>query len=327
MSRCVKLVFVLLVASPLAAAQSLPEWYRVYTFDDSFIDMNTSIVTPITSDVNRVRFRWTFEQMQSLGKELGSKYQSRLEVTELNCSAHQYRLYHLTFLDATGNIVRIDDTPGDWRSVVSGSMMEKLFVPGCELITTKTRRLLPSTDTSETKELERAARYAYDFVQHLERQKDFKPVIEKFFVDDYLTRYLGDNRNRWFLNLSNATAAKVTREELQRFYVAMMNAGYLSSVYLMSELNSDSEEPAKPERLLPPDVWRLVKSHPYTLRYKTREGNYDFLSEEINDAQQLRGYTDLLEKIASLMRQHIRMLDAVGLRNYKTILADVDGPT
>src|SRR5262245_48669270 len=132
--RVVLFVIVLSLNSIVVNSQSLPEWFRVYTFDESTIEMNTAIVTSITKDVSRVRFRWTFNEPQSLGGTPGTRYRSQLEVMEFNCSLKTYRPYHVTFFDAAGNIVRINDSPGEWHSVYHDSMTEKLFVPGCDLI-------------------------------------------------------------------------------------------------------------------------------------------------------------------------------------------------
>ena len=139
-------------------AQSVPEWYRVYTFDDSTIEMNTSVVTSISKDVTRVRFRWTFDQPQLLDGLPKEKYQSQLEVMEFNCSVKQYRPFHFTFYDSAGNIVRIDDSPGKWRPVTPGSMIEKLFVPGCELIKRKTE-VKPKLE--EEAQLEKVTLFAF----------------------------------------------------------------------------------------------------------------------------------------------------------------------
>jgi len=135
----VGLFVILFCLCPLTlTAQSLPEWQRVYTFDESTIEMNTSLVTFISRDVTRVRFRWTFNRPQLLRGFRIEQYQSQLEVMEFNCSRSQYRPYHTTFYDSAGDIVRINDSPGKWRPIDSGSMIEKLFVPGCELIRSKT---------------------------------------------------------------------------------------------------------------------------------------------------------------------------------------------
>jgi hypothetical protein len=114
MMRIAIVLVVLWLCSATLTAQSIPEWDRVYTFDESTIEMNTSLVTLISKDVSRVRFRTTFDQPQF---DRGSKknYQSQLEVMEFNCSQNQYRPFHSTYFDGAGNMVRIDDAPGQWR--------------------------------------------------------------------------------------------------------------------------------------------------------------------------------------------------------------------
>jgi hypothetical protein len=319
--RLVFLPLLVLFSSLSLTAQQLPEWYRVYTFDESVIEMNTSLVTFVSNDITRVRFRWTFDQPESLSGAPELTYKSRLEVMELNCSLQQYRPYHFTFFDAAGNIIRIQDSPGEWRSVTSGSMMEKLIAPACELIKKKTRAAVVSGDTIR---LQQATRYAYAFAQHLEQAKDFKLVIDKFFVANYLNGYLDDKGTNWFLNLNRDTAARLSRQELQRFYVALMNTGYLSSLYVISQYPSDSDEPVAIERLVPSDVLQLIRNHPYTATYENQEGNYDFLAEKIDNVARLRSYTDLLERLSSLMRKHVIKVAAEHSKRYQAMLEDWD---
>lgn len=303
--RVVFVVTILAFSAIAASAQALPEWYRVYTFDESTIEMNTSVVTPISKDVNRVRFRWTFDEPQSLDKTPPVTYQSELEVFEFNCKQKTYRPYHLTFLDAAGNIVRINDAPGKWQPVTLSSMAEKLFVPGCDLIK---KKFGPAAPTEEKERTEKVTLFAYDFAKYLERTKDFRPVINRFFITNYLTRYLQDQQTNWFMNLNRNTASKVSRRELQRFYVAQMNAGYLSSLYLISQLASEPEDAASMQKLLPPDVQQLVKTHPYTTRYS--------LGDKIDTVERMRSYTDLLERLSTLMRAHVTRVNAEQSRQW-----------
>jgi hypothetical protein len=312
------LPFVILLSSTSLPAQQLPEWYRVYTFDESIIEMNTSLVTFISKDVYRVRFRWTFDHPEALNGEPQVKYKSRLEVMEFNCSEQRYRPYHLTFFDAAGNIVRLEEMhpPREWRTVTFGSVMEKLFAPACELIKQKTR---PPGASSDAIELEKAARFALSFSQRLEQAKDFKPIIKQFFAADYLNGYLEDDDTNWFLNLSQDTAAKVSRTELQRFYIALLNTGYLSCLYVISQFPSDSDELIFDEKLIPRDIVQLIRNHPYTAAYKSKEGNYDYLAENIDSVEQLRSYTDLLERIGALMRKHVISVRAERSREYQAM--------
>ncbi len=315
--RIALFVFILGLYPLTPTAQSLPEWQRVYTFDESTVEINTLLVTSITKDVVRVRFRWTFDEPQSLGRLPKEIYKSQLEVMEFNCSQNQYRPYHSTFYESGGNILHIDDSPGKWRPVPSGSMIEKLFVPGCELIRNKTE---VKSESDKKANLEKVAHFAHDFAQQLEKTKNFQSVVDRFFAANYLDGYLSDRQTNWFSNLSRNTAATLSRQELQRFYVAQMNAGYLSSLYLISQLPSDSEEPASQEKLLPPDVRQLIRNHRYTARYKNRTSNYDLLAENIDSVERLRSYTDLLEKLSSLMRNHIGRVGATRSKEWHAML-------
>jgi hypothetical protein len=321
--RSVLLAFLFLVSSTSLTAQQLPEWYRVYTFDESIIEMNTSLVTFISKDITRVRFRWTFDQPAALSGEPQLKYKRRLEVMELNCSEHRYRPYHLTFFDAVGNILRVEEMnpPGEWRTLTSGSMMEKLFGPACELIKQRTQPPVVSTDAIE---LEKAAKFALSFSKDLSQAKDFKPILEKFFVANYLSGYLHDNDTNWFLNLNRDTAAKVSRAELQRFYVALLNTGYLSCMYFISQIPSDSDEFIPDEKLIPVDIALLIKDHHYTATYKRNAGDYDYLGENIDSVERLRSYTDLLERIGALMRKHVIAVRAERSKEYQAMLEDWD---
>jgi len=317
--RTVLLAFLFLFSSTSLTAQQLPEWYRVYTFDESIIEMNTSLVTFISKDITRVRFRWTFDQPVSLSGEAQLKYKRRLEVMELNCSEHRYRPYHLTFFDAAGNIVRVEEMnpPREWRTLTSGSMMEKLFAPACELIKQRTHPPIASSDAIE---LEKAAKLALSFSKDLEQAKTFKPILEKFFVANYLNGYLRDNDTNWFLNLNRDTAAKVSRAELQRFYVALLNTGYLSCMYFISQIPPDSDEFIPDEKLIPVDIAQLIKGHRYTATYKRNAGDHDYLGENIDSVERLRSYTDLLERIGALMRKHVIAVRAERSNEYQAML-------
>ncbi len=320
------LPFVILLSSTCLTAQ-VPEWYRVYTFDASIIEMNTSQVTFGGKDIGRVRFRWTFDQLEPMSGEPQLRYKTRLEVMEFNCALRRYRLYDLTFFDASGKSIRHEEMnpPVEWRTVAFGSVMEKLFAPACQLIEkTAHPPVISPVASRDSIELEKAAMFAVSFSQSLEQTKDFKPIIENLFAADYLNGYLHDSDTNWFLNLDRDTAAKVGRAELQRFYVALLNADYLSCMYLISQSPVDSDSSVPDEKLLPPDVAQLIKEHPYTATYQRKAGNYDYLAENIDRVDRLRSYTDLLEKIAALMRKHVINARAERSKGYRSMLENWD---
>jgi hypothetical protein len=324
--RAILLLFAFLLSSNSLAAQQLPEWYRVYTFDESIIEMNTTLVTFGGKDIGRVRLRWTFDQPEALSGEPQVKYKSRLEIMEFNCSQQRYRLYEVTLFDEAGREIRKEEMnpPNEWHTLSSGSVMESLFSPACALIERTKHPPVPPVVSEDTIELEKAARYALSFSQSLEQAKDFKPIIGKFFSANYLDGYLGDKETNWFLNLDPDTAARVSRAELQRFYLALMNTGYLSSVYLISQSPSDSDVPVPDERLVPPDIVQLIKTHPYTATYKHGADNFDYLAEKIDSVERLRSYTDLMEKISTIMRKHVVGVRAEHSKEYRAMLENWD---
>lgn len=313
----VSLVFLFSVTA--VVAQQPSEWSRVHTFDDSIIEMNTSLLTPVTKDVTRARFRWTFDELQTLSGTPALKYKSKLEVLEFSCSQNLARTYHVTFYSADGSIVRIDDRPGEWRNVHDSGMLEKFSAAACDLVTKKSN---PYDVEVEKLQLERVEKYAYEIGQQLEKTKDFQSIIDQFFVTNYLTNYLQDKDRNWFVFLDRATAEKATQTDLRRFYVALMNSGYVGSLYLIGRTPPDDSERASFDdlkKLVTPDVWRLIRNHPYTAAYKQNETDYDFLAQQINDIRQLRSYTDLLEKTIALMRQHVRRAAVENSKEYREV--------
>ncbi len=326
--KAILLLFAFLLSSISLAAQQLPEWSRVYTFDESIIEMNTTLVTFGGKDIGRVRLRWTYDQPETLSGEPQVKYKSRLEVMEFNCSQQRYRLYEVTLFDEAGRAIRKEEInpPDEWRTVRFGSVMESIFSPACALIegTRNPPVAVPAAVTRDAIELEQAEKYARSFSQTLEQAKDFKPIIGKFFSADYLDGYLGDKETNWFLNLDPDTAARVSRAELQRFYLAVMNTGYLSSVYLISQSPADSDVPVSDEKLVPPDILQLIKTHPYTATYKHGADNFDYLAEKIDSIERLRSYTDLMERISALMRKHVLDAKAEHSKEYRAMLEDWD---
>ena len=180
--KVIFLTLAIFLSSTSALAQKLPKWFRVYTFDDSLIEMNTSKVT-LGGNVGRVSFRWTFDQPEPLGDESRLKYKSRLEVIEFDCSERRFRPYEVTFLNAAGKVIRSEKMtlPNEWRR--PETMMVRLSDQACRLIRKDQRSPVV---TREELELIRVARFAFLFSQQLQRNKDFKPLIERFFAARYL---------------------------------------------------------------------------------------------------------------------------------------------
>jgi hypothetical protein len=321
------LTFVLILPSTYVIAQKTPEWYRVYTFDESIIEMNTSSVI-VGGDIGRVTFRWTFDQPETVKGNPQLKYKSRLETIEFKCADGRYRYYEVSLLDSTGKTIhsQLMSPPYEWHEIKSESVMATISGPACQLIQEKMDPEGTKRNLDEANESDRVVMFARSIKDALEQSRDFKPLVEKFFVAGFVKRYLADKDTNWFYNLNRDTAEKASPAELQRFYVASLNAGYLTSLYLVSqspsEDDSTQEGSASEAKMIPNEVYQLINNHSYTLTYKGKEGGYDYLAENIDSIARMRSYTDLLEKIAVLMRKHVVGVQAERSQQYRQMLEE-----
>ncbi|HKZ79295.1 MAG TPA: surface-adhesin E family protein [Pyrinomonadaceae bacterium] len=147
--RIVILTYIFVLSGPSLLAQQSPVWDRVYTFDDSMIEMNTSDLV-IGGNIARATFRWTFDQPEILSGQPQQRYKSRNEVFEFNCIDKRYRPYEISFVDAAGKLIRTEEgnPPAKWLAVDPGSMIDKLFTPACQLFNERTL-LSPSNEAIE----------------------------------------------------------------------------------------------------------------------------------------------------------------------------------
>jgi hypothetical protein len=173
------LLFTFLFCSTTLSAQQLPEWYRVYTFDESIIEMNTSNVI-VGGDIGRVTFRWTFDQPEALRGHPELKCKTRLETIEFKCTDRRYRYYEVTMLDSNGKTIHSESmtSPYEWHKIEWGSVMATISGPACQLIRKKidpeeTRRRL-----DEANESDKVVMFARSIKDTLERSRDFKPLVE-----------------------------------------------------------------------------------------------------------------------------------------------------
>ncbi len=325
--KLILLLFAFLFSSASLSAQQLPEWYRVYTFDESIIEMNTSNVI-VGGDIGRVTFRWTFDQPEVLNGNPKLTYKTRLETIEFKCTDQRYRYYEVRLLDSTGKTIRPElmRPPYGWHEVSSDFVMATIFGPACRLIREKIDPEETKRRLDEANESDKVVLVARSIKDELERSRDFKHLIEKIFAAEFMKRYLADKDTNCFYNLNRETAANVSAAELQRFYVASLNAGYLTSLYLISQSPSEDdsiqEGSASEDKMIPAKVYQLIDKHPYTLTYKGKVGSYDYLAENIDSIARMRSYTDLLEQIAVVMRKRVVGVQAEHSLQYQQMLEE-----
>lgn len=308
--------------------QQLTEWYRVYTFDESFIEMNTTNAV-LGGDIGRVQFRWVFDQPQSLSSQSQLKYKTRLETIEFRCVDSLYRIFEMSFIDESGKVLQSVSMspPYQWRPLGSHSVMTTVKTQACELINRETNRLTAVKPDTAQIEQDRTLKFALSFFQNLEEAKDFTPIIEKFFAPNYLNGYLHDDNEKWFVNLDRDTAMKASRVELQKYYVAILNAAYLSSLYFLTRAPaSDLMDEVSEEKLVPNDLIELINNHPYAARYGRHSLAFDYLAEQINSIERMRSYTDLMMQVASWMRSHVAGVNVKASPQYQELMEESPSP-
>lgn len=297
----------------------------MYTFDDSIIEMDAANII-IGGDIVRARFRWTFDSPQKLSSDSRERYKQRLETFEFICKDKRYRTFAYEQRDETGRQLGqvVDNEPGPWHEVSLSTMIERLFTPACETFKQETQ---PASTKIETDEQLQVGRFVLAFWEELEKSKDFKPLVRKFFAADYLSRYLTEQTTNWFLNVHRDTIAKASRDDLQRFYVALMNTSYLSSVYFLSQHHHMAKLSLPESSLIPAEVLEIVDAHPYSTRYKNGRQGYDYLNERIDSVEKLQSYTDLLERISLSLRNRVNNLKARDLNEYHKVLCESEANT
>ena len=154
----------LLIPAVLFAAQGeKPKWERVYTGEDSIIEIDASRVTFVeytgagrvtfNYKTGRVVFRTILSKPEALKENSAIKYKTRVETIEFQCNetskvelkrypplaVGQYRFYETTLLDNKGKVVKTYGRVAteEWKDVKFGSMMAKLAGSACDLISEK----------------------------------------------------------------------------------------------------------------------------------------------------------------------------------------------
>jgi len=313
----------LLLLLPLTSifAQKVPEWQRTYTFEESFIDMNTNVV--LGGDIGRVTFRSVFDHPEPLSPTSNLRYKSRLETVEFRCVDKLFRMYEVTFLDSSGKTIHSEmmKSPYEWHRLKSEGPMATMLAQACQLIDA-TLNPRPSGKSDEELQLDRVYRFALAVKDKLERSRDFRPITDQFFAPNFVDAYLDDDETNWFYNLGRDVAIKASHADLQRFYTAQLNAGYLTSLYLISQSppieEDDQAEFIPDQKMIPPDIYQLIDNHSYTRTYKAVA--YDYLAESVDSIARMRSYTDLLEKIAVLMRKHVAKVEVERSPQYRNLL-------
>jgi len=130
-----RLVGVLTIVAGLGYVASIhaqdpkDKWRRVFTGEDSIIELNVSSARFVPSHIMRVEFRTTFSKPEKLSSTSDLRYKSRLETIDFKLNEHRYRLFETTIMDEAGKALSSykATTDDEWRVIKPGGVMERLF--------------------------------------------------------------------------------------------------------------------------------------------------------------------------------------------------------
>ncbi len=141
MRLLIKLVLFVCFFSISVFCQDLPEWNRVLTLDESFVELETDYVMFSTRKIERVRFRWTYQNPQKFDEKSSASYQKISQEIQFDCNSEKSRTYDMQWFDSEGNLVSQETkkASGEWQNIKPGSTMGKLFSEACKLIALRKR--------------------------------------------------------------------------------------------------------------------------------------------------------------------------------------------
>jgi hypothetical protein len=159
-------ILLLLSASSFLAQKAGEQWIRVFTGDDSHIELNLDTITFHPDRSIRAQFRTVYLTPEPVDAKSDLKYKTRLEEIGFKLSGKQFRLFEVRLLDANSNVLKkaLTTSEEDWRVLKEGGMMARLF---------RTLSELPPFGAWETV----AYRFADDVVDRTTGERDLESLI------------------------------------------------------------------------------------------------------------------------------------------------------
>lgn len=119
----------LLIISISTPGQQRERWQRVYTGEDSVIEIDVSSLGFEPGYMLRANFRTILSKAEGLDHKGTTKYKSRIETVLFKPHERRYRFEGISWIDSKGNRVhQFSATPSvEWKAWKQGGMMERMF--------------------------------------------------------------------------------------------------------------------------------------------------------------------------------------------------------
>jgi len=129
-----KLILMLLLA--VVSLDVMAEWIGGWKMLGSSGGEMTLYVNPSTLDKEGKTTKiWYMKDYKSVQEEASDKYMSISFQGEYDCKESKGRTLSYIWYSGhkgSGNVIHTEETPDDWRSVVSGSVQESVFKYACD---------------------------------------------------------------------------------------------------------------------------------------------------------------------------------------------------
>ncbi|HEY3103173.1 MAG TPA: hypothetical protein VGJ69_06250 [Pyrinomonadaceae bacterium] len=146
------------------------------------------------------------------------------------------------------------------------------------------------------------------------RTRDLTPYLNTRSADIMANAWLADNDL-----VSHDLLTKARPDELRRFFIAMTNLSYLSTLYIYSKVyvKTGGFREVPPRKQYPPAVFRLLRRNPTISDWWSP----DRFSKPITSAQQLRAFTSTFERATAMLRRYLKSHAPEQTRMYRRNLA------
>ena len=152
------------------------------------------------------------------------------------------------------------------------------------------------------------------FNHHILRTRNLTPYFN--------TRSADLMANAWFTDndlLSHDLLARTKPDELRRFFIAMTNLSYLSTLYIYRRVyvKTGGFEEFPPRQQYPPHVFRLLRRNPTITDWWEPHR----FSKPMTSAEQLRALTSSFEIATAMLRRYVKSHPPEQTRMYRRNLA------
>jgi hypothetical protein len=167
---------------------------------------------------------------------------------------------------------------------------------------------LSAADEREVRSLVRS------FDRHILRTRDLTPYLNTPGANVMVNEWSADNDL-----LSRDLLAKAKPDELRRFFIAMTNLSYLSTLYIYGRvyMKTGGFEEHPPRQQYPPAVFRLLGRNPTVSAWWA----HDRFSKSMTSVKQLRTLTSTFEMATAMLRHYVKSHPPEQTRMYRRNLA------